>query len=347
MQTTICFTNHGGVGQFSVPQPPQATPLPWWIGSQSLFEGHSNGEDQLPAASRQLHHAVVPRVGPGPAVTEEKGTVTTNHNVSIKEQKSQQQSAVISLMPSFPEHSGHVELELGHSMVYPNYSYGDQCYGLYATYGPQSMHGRMLLPMNMTADGPIYVNAKQFHGILRRRQARAKAERQNKLSKVRKPYLHESRHLHAMRRARGSGGRFLNTKKESSGQVMNYGSKVKDSAPHHPTESPSSDIMKSDSGNLNSSSGGSSVSGSEATSVCTHKNHNNFHVIEHLRSSFFRPLSSMIDGEQGAAGMSNQWVSAADGCCDLLKPSMYLALAVVASVGLHIFYPILSQQKIN
>ena len=45
---------------------------------------------------------------------------------------------------------------------------------------------RMPIPNEIVEEEPLYVNAKQYHRILKRRQARARMEAQNKIARARK-----------------------------------------------------------------------------------------------------------------------------------------------------------------
>ncbi|RCV19500.1 hypothetical protein SETIT_3G390100v2 [Setaria italica] len=146
---------------------------------------------------------------------------------ACKGEKGSEHSATVALQPPFAVYNGRFGPGLGQSMVCAD-----------------------------TTD-----HAKQFEGIFHWRRARAKTERVNRLVKARKPYLQESRHLHALCRARGSGGRFLNTKK----------------------------IQQSDLGNLSSVS---SLSGSEVSSIYDHEDVDHYHSFHHLYIPFTHSRAS-------------------------------------------------------
>ncbi|KAA8540255.1 hypothetical protein F0562_024182 [Nyssa sinensis] len=197
-------------------------------------------------------------------------------------------------------------------------SYHDLCYGgLLAACGPQTMihHPQMMgmaparvpLPLSFSQDEPIYVNAKQYRAILRRRQYRAKVEAQNKLSKVRKPYLHESRHLHALKRVRGSGGRFLNLKQlqESKPTATTNGQDISGSGQLHLTMVMSeSEVHQPE----NYKEGASTTSCSDITSA---SNSDNIFQQQELRFSVYpsRISGAMQHGGSDRCGGNQRYLS--------------------------------------
>lgn len=217
-------------------------------------------------------------------------------------------------MSALPEYGSNFHSEFGPPMMYSKYSNVDQISGLFPLYGAQCQ-GRIMLPLNLTAeDGPRYVNAKQYQRILTRLKCRAKKKLEN-FGRARKPYMHKSRHLHAMRRPRGSGGRFLNTKALKNATEVNMKKTGSDGMSPCPTSPQSSEVLQPESTGLNASKVGdnnrTNLTGSEVASLYSpHRLLNN-----HVRPCVHPHLH--VDNGGHDMVMPGKWAPAADSCHDL------------------------------
>ncbi|KAI3913630.1 hypothetical protein MKX01_035826 [Papaver californicum] len=184
------------------------------------FSSHPTSPSAVNSCSRSWWNSSVSQIPPSSL------SRSTSLNVDTPPQHCQNAKQLRSQHQDQDSSSSQSTIQSHHEMAtHLPYPYADPYYGaMMATYGAPTimlpdMVGnptRVPLPLEVAEAGPIFVNAKQYHGILRRRQTRAKLEAQNRFVKPRKPYLHESRHLHAVKRVRGSGGRFLKQQPDSS-----------------------------------------------------------------------------------------------------------------------------------
>ncbi|XP_044468126.1 nuclear transcription factor Y subunit A-1-like isoform X3 [Mangifera indica] len=181
---------------------------PWWRGighdgfSQNMLgesmtdittEQQANGDSGSKTSKLQV------KSGPDEgteANREIKVIAMSQSDGKFGEQQSQQYTASIVHQPVGECVTPPTQLELvRHNIACVSYPFSDSYYGgVVPACGPQALvhshcvglqQARMALPLEM-AEEPVYVNAKQYHGILRRRQIRAKAELEKKLIKVRK-----------------------------------------------------------------------------------------------------------------------------------------------------------------
>ncbi|KAL0672619.1 hypothetical protein Bca4012_000599 [Brassica carinata] len=196
-------------------QQPMMYAEPWWKKNNSFGVVPQEIPSVMPSKSSSLESNDVHSASGDDGAWKDTQAATSSPSVDNHGVEGNDPAASVGNMHDHQQLVQPPEL-VGHYIACVPNPYQDPYYGgMVGAYGHQQlgfrpylgMPGeRTALPLDMTQE-PVYVNAKQYQGILRRRKARAKAELERKVIN-KKPYLHESRHKHAMRRARASGGRF-------------------------------------------------------------------------------------------------------------------------------------------
>ncbi|KAG5416436.1 hypothetical protein IGI04_004003 [Brassica rapa subsp. trilocularis] len=135
--------------------------ISWWnaFGSQPLPPVSLAGDSDSFGSAVETEHGVDKQNNSATHLAFSLGDVKSSRVVA------KPHGAAFSMQPPC------LELGFTQQQMYPCVEQG--YYGVVSAYGSQS---RVMLPLNMeTEDGTIFVNSKQYHAIIRRRQSRAKA----------------------------------------------------------------------------------------------------------------------------------------------------------------------------